>query len=592
MTLLDIDRLSLAIGSHRILDDVSLTVRAGETLGIVGESGSGKSLTALSVMRLLPAGARLAGSIRLDGVDLLATSERDMCGIRGRHIGLVFQEPMTALNPVHTIGDQIAEAVRLHLPLGRADTEARVTRLLDRVGLASQRVGPDRYPHQLSGGQRQRVVIAIAIACDPKLLIADEPTTALDVTVQAQILALLREVAAEDGASLVLITHDLAVVAETAERIAVMKDGRVVEEAATLDLFNAPRSDETRRLIAATTAAPRTVPPPPADAPVLVAAEGVDRAYPLPRATLFGPRRQARVLHDVSLSIRAGESVGLVGESGSGKSTLARTILALDRPNAGTVRFRGEDLFALPPAGLRAVRPGIQAVFQDPYGSFDPRQTIARIVGEPLHLLGADCPGDERRRRVVEALEHVGLSAADAERYPHQFSGGQRQRIAIARALAMQPDLLVLDEPVASLDVSIQAQVLNLFLDLRQQLGLTAVFISHDLGVVHHVSDRVAIMYLGRIVELSDTVPLFERPAHPYTRALLDSVPKLGAGRGAFSAVAGEIPSPLNPPPGCAFHPRCPFAGPRCSVERPILKAGADAPGTVACHLYDGGTGA
>ena len=543
MTLLDIDRLSLAIGSHRILDEVSLTVRAGETLGIVGESGSGKSMTALSVMRLLPAGARLAGSILLDGVDLLATSERDMCGIRGRHIGLVFQEPMTALNPVRTIGDQIAEAVRLHLPLGRADTEARVGHLLDRVGLASQRVGPDRYPHQLSGGQRQRVVIAIAIACDPKLLIADEPTTALDVTVQAQILALLREVAAEDGASLVLITHDLAVVAETAERIAVMKDGQVVEEAATLDLFNAPRSDETRRLIAATTAAPRTVPPPPADAPVLVAAEGVDRAYPLPRATLLGPRRQARVLHDVSLSIRAGESVGLVGESGSGKSTLARTILALDRPNAGTVRFRGEDLFALPPAGLRAVRPGIQAVFQDPYGSFDPRQTIARIVGEPLHLLGADCPGDERRRRVLEALEHVGLSAADAERYPHQFSGGQRQRIAIARAIVTRPALVVADEPVSALDVSLQAQVLDLLARLRLEMNLALLFISHDLTVVRAVTDRVCVMQDGEIVEAGPTAEVFANPRHPYTRALLEAAPSLERALAHRRALAASQPA-------------------------------------------------
>jgi peptide/nickel transport system ATP-binding protein len=527
VALLDIDRLSLTIGSHRILDDVSLKVRAGETLGIVGESGSGKSMTALSVMRLLPAGVRLSGAIRLDGEDLLSRSERAMCGIRGRRIGLVFQEPMTALNPVRTIGNQIAEAVRLHMPLGRADIEARVARLLDRVGLSSQRVGPDRYPHQLSGGQRQRVVIAIAIACDPKLLIADEPTTALDVTVQAQILALLREVAAEDGASLVLITHDLAVVAETAERIAVMKDGRIVEEAATLDLFRAPRSDETRRLIAATTAAPRTVPPPPADASVLVATEGVDRAYPLPRTALFAPRRQARVLRDVSLEIRAGESVGLVGESGSGKSTLARTILALDRPNAGTVRFRGEDLFALPPAGLRALRPGIQAVFQDPYGSFNPRQTVARIVGEPLHLLGAECLGDERRRRVIEALEHVGLSAVDAERYPHQFSGGQRQRIAIARAIVTRPALVVADEPVSALDVSLQAQVLDLLARLRLEMNLALLFISHDLTVVRAVTDRVCVMKDGEIVETGPTAEVFAAPRHPYTRALLEAAPSL-----------------------------------------------------------------
>ncbi|MGX1099637.1 ABC transporter ATP-binding protein [Amorphus sp. MBR-141] len=539
MALLDIDRLSLSIGSHRILDDVSLTVRAGETLGIVGESGSGKSMTALSVMRLLPAGARLTGSIRLDGEDLLSMSERAMCGIRGRRVGLVFQEPMMALNPVHTIGAQIAEAVRLHLPLSRAEIEARVARLLDRVGLASQHVGPDRYPHQLSGGQRQRVVIAIAIAADPRLLIADEPTTALDVTVQAQILALLKDIAAADGASLVLITHDLAVVAETAERIAVMKDGRIVEEAATGDLFDAPESEETRRLIAATTAAPRPVPPPPADAPVLVAADGVDRAYPLPRTSLFGPRRQARVLHDVSLAIRAGESVGLVGESGSGKSTLARTILALDRPNSGTVRFRGEDLFALPPAALRALRPGMQAIFQDPYGSFDPRQTIARIVGEPLHLLGATCAPEERQRRIVGALEQVGLSAADAERYPHQFSGGQRQRIAIARAIVTRPALVVADEPVSALDVSLQAQVLDLLARLRLEMNLALLFISHDLTVVRAVTDRVCVMKGGEIVETGPTAEVFAAPRHAYTRALLEAAPSLERALARRAAKAG-----------------------------------------------------
>ncbi|WP_026319248.1 ABC transporter ATP-binding protein [Amorphus coralli] len=527
MALLDIDRLSLSIGAQPILDDVSLTVRAGETVGIVGESGSGKSMTALSVMRLLPAGARTSGSIRLDGEDLMTRSERAMCGIRGRKIGLVFQEPMTALNPVRTVGDQIAEAVRLHLPLGRAAVDARVATLLKRVGLADQGVGPDRYPHQLSGGQRQRVVIAIAIAADPKLLIADEPTTALDVTVQAQILALLRDVAAAEGAALVLITHDLAVVADMADRIAVMKDGRIVEEAAPLALFRAPKSAETRRLIAATTATPRPVPAPKADAPLLVEAERVARAYPLPRARLFGPRREARVLDAVSVSVRAGESAGLVGESGSGKSTLARTILALDRPDGGTVRFRGSDLFAMTASELRSVRPEIQAVFQDPYGSFDPRHTVGRIVGEPLHLLGSACAPDERRRRIVDALDHVGLAEADAARYPHQFSGGQRQRIAIARAIVTRPALVVADEPVSALDVSLQAQVLDLLARLRLEMNLALLFISHDLSVVRAVTDRVYVMQSGSIVESGATNAVFSRPAHAYTRALLDAAPSL-----------------------------------------------------------------
>jgi len=527
MALLDIDRLSLSIGAQPILDDVSLTVRAGETIGIVGESGSGKSMTALSVMRLLPAGARTSGSIRLDGEDLMTRSERAMCGIRGRKIGLVFQEPMTALNPVRTVGDQIAEAVRLHLPLGRAAVDARVATLLKRVGLADQGVGPDRYPHQLSGGQRQRVVIAIAIAADPKLLIADEPTTALDVTVQAQILALLRDVAAAEGAALVLITHDLAVVADMADRIAVMKDGRIVEEAAPLALFRAPKSAETRRLIAATAATPRPVPAPKADAPLLVEADRVARAYPLPRARLFGPRREARVLDAVSVSVRAGESVGLVGESGSGKSTLARTILALDRPEGGTVRFRGSDLFAMTASELRSVRPEIQAVFQDPYGSFDPRHTVGRIVGEPLHLLGGACAPDERRRRIVDALDHVGLAEADAARYPHQFSGGQRQRIAIARAIVTRPALVVADEPVSALDVSLQAQVLDLLARLRLEMNLALLFISHDLSVVRAVTDRVYVMQSGSIVESGATNAVFSRPAHAYTRALLDAAPSL-----------------------------------------------------------------
>ncbi|MEW5422004.1 ABC transporter ATP-binding protein [Amorphus sp. 3PC139-8] len=527
MALLEIDRLSVSIGGHPILSDVSLSVAPGATLGIVGESGSGKSMTALSVMRLLPPGMTAKGAIRLQGEDLFAKSEREMCRIRGGSVGLVFQEPMTALNPVRPIGDQIAEAVRLHLPLSRADTEARVLRLLDRVGLTRAKVGPERYPHQLSGGQRQRVVIAIAIAADPKLVIADEATTALDVTVQAQILTLLREVAAAEGAALVLITHDLAVVADMAERIAVMRDGRVVEEAPTLELFRHPRQPATRELIAASDYTPERLPSPTVDTPVLVAADDVVRAHRLTRPGLFRPRPMARVLDTVSVEIRAGESIGIVGESGAGKSTLARAVLALDRPNEGTIRFRGRDLFALSAGDLRRTRAEIQAVFQDPYGSFDPRHTVARIVAEPLHLLAESCPSAERKRRVEEALERVGLPANAGLRYPHEFSGGQRQRIAIARAIVTRPALVVADEPVSALDVTLRGQILDLFAELRRDMGLALLFISHDLAVVRATTDRVYVMKDGQIVEHGETETVFHSPRHSYTRALIDASPSL-----------------------------------------------------------------
>ena len=533
--LLSVQDLTVTIatprGPARILDRVSFILEAGESLGLVGESGCGKSMTALAVMGLLPQTATASGRILLDGQDLLTANEKRLCALRGRTLAMVFQEPMSALNPVRTIGRQVTEGLRLHLGLSRTAARDRAAALLDRVGLPPARFPLDLYPHQLSGGQRQRVVLAIALACRPRLLIADEPTTALDAIVQARILDLIAELAAEEGTALLMITHDLGVVAQTSDRALVMHAGRIAEHAATGDLFHRMAPLHARGLCATPprTAARHRPPAPPRDpaseAPLLEI-KNVVRDYRLPKAGLLGAAPNRRALDGVSLTLRAGESLGIVGESGSGKSTLARLIMALDRPEAGQIRFRGQDLLALRRGALRRLRRNFQMVFQDPYGSLDPRHRVRRIVAEPLHGLGLDLSSGERRDRVAEALQAVGLKVADLDKYPHEFSGGQRQRIAIARALITAPALIVADEPVSALDASVQAQVLNLMADLQAARGLTYLFISHDLSVVRHITDRVAVMRHGRIVEQGRTAEVFARPRHPYTQALLAAVPR------------------------------------------------------------------
>ncbi|WP_068109431.1 ABC transporter ATP-binding protein [Tropicimonas marinistellae] len=516
-----LDGVSLGIGGQPILHNVSLRIDAGKVLGLVGESGSGKSMTALSVMRLLPEAATLTGQISLEGRDLTALSERQMCAVRGADVGMIFQEPMTALNPVQSIGDQVAETLLVHGAAGRAEAARIARERLTRVGMSPDRFPLDRFPHELSGGQRQRVCIALAIALRPKLLIADEPTTALDVTTQAKILELIRELVREEGMGCLLISHDLAVVAQMSDRIAVMKSGEVVEHGPTSDVLEQMQHPYTRALFEASRHQPNRTHERNGD-PLLEVREAV-RDYPLKRARLFGPRPSFRAVDGVSLTIQRGESLGLVGESGCGKSTLTRAILGLEPLQDGSILLDGKPVTPEMPADLRR---RMQVVFQDPYGSFNPRHRVRRLLAEPFHLTGR--PAD-MEARLVEALESVGLAPSDLEKFPHEFSGGQRQRIAIARALVARPDLIVLDEAVSALDVSIRAQILDLLVELQARHGLTYLFISHDLTVVRAVTDRVLVMRAGRIVESGETEAVFAAPRNPYTQALLAAAPVLPA---------------------------------------------------------------
>jgi peptide/nickel transport system ATP-binding protein len=530
MALMEIDHLSLTLGGRTLIDDVSLRLARGEILGLVGESGSGKSLTALSILGLAPPGATLTGAIRVAGVDVLGADAALLDAIRGRDIGMVFQEPMTALNPVLTIGDQVAESARLHRRLTRRAALALARETLGRVGLPAEDFPLGRYPHELSGGQRQRVAIAIAVALGPGLILADEPTTALDVTTQTQILDLLVRLAREDGAGLLLISHDLALIATLVHQVAVMKEGRIVDGGETGAFFRALSHPYSRALADATTLAPRaprglTRVMNPAEPPLL-SATGIVRDYAAP-ASLFGRKAARRAVDQVSLTIAAGESVGLVGESGSGKSTLARTLLGLDTPDAGEVRIGGEVFSAARPAAQRRLRRRIQGVFQDPYSSFDPRWRVERLVAEPLALLEAPPGPRERRRRVEAMLDQVGLPSTAADRLAHEFSGGQRQRIALARALIIEPDLVVLDEATSALDVTIRAQILALMADLSTRLNLAWLFVTHDLAVVRAVTDRLLVMRAGKIVEEGETIAVFAAPRHPYTVELLAATPSL-----------------------------------------------------------------
>ncbi|MFL4472236.1 ABC transporter ATP-binding protein [Tateyamaria armeniaca] len=518
MSLLEINKLSLSIHGTPILQDVSLRVEPGEVVAVTGESGSGKSMTALAIMQLLPDGSETRGEVILDGDDVTRLSEARMCALRGDRVGMVFQEPMTALNPVQTIGAQVAETVHLHRP--DMDATARTADVLARVGLEG--ISPRRYPHELSGGQRQRVVIAIAIACGPKLLIADEPTTALDVTTQAQILDLLVDLAREDGMGLLMITHDLAVVAQMAQRITVMQHGRVVEAGETVALLNAPQHPYTKALFAAS-AHQATLPDPVENAPLL-RVRNVIRDYTLPRTGLFTDPGSFRAVDLVSFDIPRGGRVGLVGESGCGKSTLTRAILGLEPVQSGDILLDGMPVYSHGTPNLD-VRRKMQVVFQDPYGSFNPRHRVARLITEPFHLLQR--PPADRDARIAEALQAVGLSPDDAQKYPHQFSGGQRQRLAIARALIIRPELIVFDEAVSALDVSVRAQILDLIAELCREYDLTYLFISHDLSVVRSITDRVLVMQNGKIVEQGATEDVFNNPQHPYTQTLIDAAPVL-----------------------------------------------------------------
>jgi len=519
--LLAIDHLSVRFGATAVVDDVSFHIHAGEKFALVGESGSGKSITALSVLRLVDS-ASTSGAIRFGGDDLVGHSERQMRGIRGAKIAMIFQEPMTALNPLYTVGNQIAEVLELHEALRPNAARARAVELLARTGIPEPERRIDWYPHQLSGGQRQRAMIAMALACQPQLLICDEPTTALDVTIQAQILDLLDELQREMGMALLFITHDLNLVRRFTDRVGVMERGKLVEIGDTAEVFNHPQHPYTRHLMAARPQ--RVVQPLAADAPVLVQADDVRVSFTQNQGW-FGKRRFDAVQH-ATLTLKRGETLGIVGESGSGKTTLGMALLALQDIAHGQISVGGVRIDNADRSALRAMRQRMQVVLQDPFASLSPRLTVGQIVGEGLSLHHPERSRAERFAQVQAMLDEVGLSerhgvANVAQRYPHEFSGGQRQRIAIARAVVLQPEILVLDEPTSALDVSVQQQVLALLSELQQRHGLSYVFISHDLAVIRAMAHRVMVMKAGLLVEEGETLALFAAPQQAYTQALL-----------------------------------------------------------------------
>lgn len=523
MSLLSVQNLSLSIGPLSILKGVTFSIAPGEIVAVTGESGSGKSMTALAVMQLLPDSARTTGHIMLGDEELTAQSEKALCAIRGNCVGMVFQEPMTALNPLHTIGQQVAETIRMHSVMPKAEAEAQAAAMLTRVGLPQDRFPLSRYPHELSGGQRQRVVIAMAIARRPRLLIADEPTTALDVTTQAKILDLLKDLVQEFDMGLLMITHDLAVVADMADRIVVMRKGEVVEQGDTKHLLAHMQHPYTKTLFEASR---HQVDLPCAEDGnvAILSVQNAVRDYALPRTKLFAPRTFHRAVKGISFDIHQGERVGLVGESGCGKSTLTRAILGLEPLQDGSITAFDTAVAPDMPAQARIKT---QVVFQDPYSSFNPRHKVGRILTEPFHLVDTPPTGAALTQIIGEVLTDVGLQPSDAQKYIHEFSGGQRQRIAIARALITKPELIIFDEAVSALDVSIRAQILDLIAELSRRHNLAYLFISHDLSVVRSVTDRVLVMQNGEIVEQGETETVFTTPQHPYTQTLINAAPVL-----------------------------------------------------------------
>jgi peptide/nickel transport system ATP-binding protein len=693
-SLLEVTDLNVAFstpdGVLQAVRGLSFTVEEGKTLGIVGESGSGKSVSTQTIVGLTK-GARVSGRALFEGRDLLTMPDSELRQIRGAEIGMIFQDPLSSLHPNYRVGWQIMEMITAHEQVSKKQAHRRAVELLGLVGIPAPEKRADDYPHQFSGGMRQRAMIAMALALNPKLLIADEPTTALDVTVQAQIIALIKRLQGEFGTAVILITHDLGVIADIADRVIVMYAGKAMESAETRTLYHQPHHPYTEGLIRSLPQrgnrrsplrsiaglppsllrVPQGCPfhprcdyamdrclslePPMQDAvggqahvsacwlppdavgtdasSVAVRLEAMSAsgaasagvtarvesdtltAEPLlPEASVTGPetllelvdvvkrfpvrsqqafgrvRDHVQAVDGISLTVRRGETLGLVGETGCGKSTLARCIMRLHDLTSGTISFDGDDISAMSPRQLRSIRRKMQMVFQDPYGSLNPRRRIGSIIADPFIINGTES-ANERKCRVQELMDLVGLNPEHYNRFPAEFSGGQRQRIGLARALALRPELVVCDEPVSALDVSIQAQIINLLADLQQQLGLTYIFIAHDLSVVRHVSDRIAVMYLGRIVEIAETEELFARPRHPYTQSLLSAVPDpdpdLASSTGR-PLLTGDVPSPIHPPAGCRFHPRCPRAQERCQSDDPGLTfdgGTGDSPHGYACHF-------
>ena len=565
MTLLTINDLTVRYGDSVVVDSVSFAVNRGESVGIVGESGSGKSQTALSLLGLLPANAAVTGSIQFDGIELLNKNDKQLDEIRAMRIGIVFQDPMQALNPYLRVGAQLRQILLQHDIAEGKTADAMVVDMLKRVGLPDAERQFRAFPHELSGGMRQRVMIASALICEPDLLIADEPTTALDVTVQAQILDLLEEL--RDDTALLLITHDLGIVAGRCERLLVFDAGSLVESGATTSVFSSPETAHTKKLLKA---APRVDRGEMRAAASGMTVLGVDHAS----VSYRDAANQTLVaVTDVSLSLREAETLAIVGESGSGKSSLVRALLGLIPMRSGKVVYAGEPLEG--PVQTRAASKlrDLQLVFQDPVSALNPQMRVQTIVGEPLLVHEPAMTAGQRKERVVSILKKVDLDESYLRRFPHQLSGGQAQRVAIARALILEPRVLICDEAVAALDGSVRIQVLDLLKDAQRDAGLSVIFISHDLAVVRSISHRVAVMYLGQLVEVAETAQLFSSPRHPYTRALIDASPVPDPiVAPAAAPLKGEVPSLLTPPSGCVFHPRCVYAEEKCSLKCPALR--------------------